>query len=177
MIKKLKYLVLITILLMMINVIPLYASETFYWNGVEIQEYNEESIILPKNIKQSRGIVNGQPRGSIISTAIVDITDELNGNVGLIVQTYAHVGCDKIIHAITLQKYDEANDDWITIERFEFEANQEEQPDKKLSYLVNGIEVKNLPSGIYRARGLHAVYLGEDYEGFSTRTHGITIRR
>ena len=62
-------------------------------------------------------------------------------------------------------------------ERFEFEAKQEDNPDGELAYLINGVDVENLPKGIYRARGLHAVYLGDEYESFASRTDGIQIYR
>jgi len=155
----------------MLNVIPIYASEVFYWNGIEIQECDNESIILPKNIRQSRG----QVRGNIISTGIVDISDGGKGKVELTIQTLAHVRCDRICNALTLQKWNESLEDWQQVTRYEFEAKQEDNPDVKLTHLINGVDVENLPTGVYRARGLHAVYLGEEYEGFSSSTNGIQI--
>ena len=114
-------------------------------------------------------------RGNIISTGIVDISDGGNGKVELTIQTLAHVRCDRICNALTLQKWNESLEDWQQVTRYEFEAKQEDNPDVKLTHLINGVDVENLPTGIYRARGLHAVYLGEEYEGFSSSTNGIQI--
>lgn len=166
-------LIISIILIMVINVMPVYAADTFYWNGIEVQDYNDESIILPENVKESRGIV----RGSILSTGIVDISNGGKGKVELTIQTLAHVRCDRICNALTLQVWNESLGDWQQVERFEFEAKQEDNPGVELAYLINGVDVENLPKGIYRARGLHAVYLGDEYESFASRTDGIQIYR
>ena len=89
----------------------------------------------------------------------------------------AHVRCDRICNALTLQVWNESLGDWQQVERFEFEAKQEDNPDVELAYLINGVDVENLPKGTYRARGLHAVYLGDEYESFASRTDGIQIYR
>ena len=99
---------------------PVYAADTFYWNGIEVQDYNDESIILPENVKESRGIV----RGSILSTGIVDISNGGKGKVELTIQTLAHVRCDRICNALTLQVWNESLGDWQQVERFEFEAEE-----------------------------------------------------
>lgn len=177
MLRRWKMTILCIITMMAINVIPTYADEIFYWNGIEIEEYDDESIILPESVKESRGVEYGQPRGTVISSAMVSISDEYYGNIGLNIQTHAHVACDKIRHSVTLQEWNETGDDWDVVARFEYEALQEDNPDEKLVGLSNGLVVKDLPAGIYRARGLHAVYLGDVYEGFSTKTNGIQISR
>ena len=159
------------IVMLLVNVFPVYASETFYWNGIEVTDYNEESIFLPESVTYSRGAA----RGSILSTGIVDISNGGKGKVELTIQTLAHVRCDKICNALTLQVWNESLGDWQQVTRFEFEAKQEDNPDEELAYLINGVDVENLPTGIYRARGLHAVYLGDEYESFASRTNGIQI--
>lgn len=173
--KKLRNIIKVVVLMLILNTIPVYADEYFYWNGSKITAYDDTSI-LSNGAKKSRDIEYGKPRGSIISTAVVEISDEDNGNIGLRIQTLAHGECDKILHALTLQRLNKEND-WEKVIRFEYEASKEDNPEEKLIALSNGVVVEDLPAGVYRASGLHAVYLGEDYEGFSTRTHGITIRR
>ena len=59
----------------------------------------------------------------------------------------------------------------------EFEAKQEDNPDEDLTLLINAIDVENLEVGTYRARGLHAVYLGDVYEGYTSKTAGIQITK
>ncbi len=173
MIKFCKRIILSVIAITLINSVPVYASEVFYWNGMEVIDYDDESVILPESVRSSRSVV----RGSILSTGIVDISNGGKGKVELTIQTLAHVRCDKICNALTLQVWNESLGDWQQVTRFEFEAKQEDNPDEELAYLINGVDVENLPTGIYRARGLHAVYLGDEYESFASRTNGIQIYR
>lgn len=162
-----------SIMIMILNALPTYAANVFYWNGIEIQEDDGESIILPEGIRRSQG----QVRGNIISTGVLDITNEGKGKVGLTIQTIAHVRCDRICNALTLEKWNDSTEDWDQVLRYEFEALQEDNPDEKLTYLINGVDVENLQPGTYRARGLHAVYVGTDYEGYSSRTNGIQVTK
>lgn len=173
MIKFCKRIILSVIAITLINSVPVYASEVSYWNGMEVIDYDDESVILPESVRSSRSVV----RGSILSTGIVDISDGGKGKVELTIQTLAHVPCDKICNALTLQEWNESLNDWVQVTRFEFEAKHEDNPDEELNYLINGVDVENLPKGIYRARGLHAVYLGDEYESFASRTDGIQIYR
>lgn len=153
---------------------PAYASETFYWNGMEVQENNDElSVILPESVNRS----TGQTRGNIISTGLVSIVDKGKGKVALTVETWAHVPCDKICNGISLQKWNESTEDWEELLFYEFEALKEDNPDEDLVILINGVDVENLQSGTYRARGLHAVYLGTEYEGYTSKTQGIQITK
>lgn len=156
-----------------LNVIPAYASEVFYWNGMEIQDMGEESVILPEEVTQS----TGQARGEVISTGILNIKNEGKGKASLTIETLAHIRCDKICNSLTLQKWNESTEDWQQVSRFEFEALQEDQPDEELKYLINGVDVENLDPGTYRARGLHAVYFGEGYESFSSKTNGVQVTK
>lgn len=161
----------IAVFFTILNTFPVYASNTFYWNGMEIQEYGDESIILPENATNS----TGQARGEVISTGLIDISNEGKGKVGLTIETLAHVRCDRICNTLILQRWDESSEEWNEVSSFDFEALQENQPDKDLIYLINGVDIENLKSGVYRARGLHAVYLGGVYESFSSKTNGIQV--
>lgn len=168
-----RILVCITIFIC-INVMPIYASETFYWNGMKIQENNDEaSAILPESIDRS----TGQTRGDIISTGIVSIVDKGEGKVALTVETWAHVPCDRICNGISFQKWNKTTEDWEELFFYEFEALKEDNPEEDLVILINGVDVENVQSGTYRARGFHAVYLGTEYEGYTSKTQGIQITK
>jgi len=164
---------LLAMVLTIFYVMPSYADTTFYWNGIEMQEYDDSSVILPETVKQSRG----ETRGNVISTGIVSITNRGERKASLSIQTLAHVRCDKICNSLALQKWDESTGDWEQILRYEFEAKQEDNPDEDLTLLINAIDVENLEVGTYRARGLHAVYLGDVYEGYTSKTAGIQITK
>lgn len=174
---KLKNIILVAFIFIIVNAAPSYADVYFNWDGNKVTQYDGDTSVLPTGEKTSRDVKYGNPRGSIISTAIIDISDENKGNVAMHIQTLAHVECDKIIHAATLQRFDKGTNDWERVIRFEYEALKEDNPDEKLTSLSHGVLVEDLPAGTYRASGLHAVYLGDDYESFSTRTNGIQINR
>lgn len=170
---KVKYVMALVFLFVIFNLIPTYANDIFYWNGMEIQDVDDESIILPENIKESRGIT----RGEVISTGLVSIANKGGGKAALTIETLAHVRCDRICNTITLQRWDDSADDWVKVLSYDFEARQEDNPDVDLTSLINGLDVENLQAGTYRARGLHAVYLGDVYEGFTSKTQGIQITK
>lgn len=172
---KCKNLLLAVTIMVLFNVFPAYASEEkiFYWNGIEVKDSDDESIILPENVQYSQG----QARGSVISTGLLDISNKGKGKASLTIETLAHVRCDKICNALTLQKWNDSTEDWEQILYYDFEALQEDNPDEDLVALINGVDVENLQPGTYRARGLHAVYLGETFESFASKTNGIQITK
>lgn len=170
--KKIK-LILVAVIMMLFNTISAYASDVFYWNGIEIREEKDELVILPENVTRSEG----QTRGDVISTGFINITKEGDRKVGLTIETIAHVRCDRICNDLSLQKWNESTEEWENIVHYEFEALQEDNPDEDLIYLINGVDVENLQPGTYRARGIHAVYLGDVYEGYISKTKGIQITK
>lgn len=53
----------------------------------------------------SEGIAKGiEPRGSIIDTAMTSISNLGKGDIGIFIQTLAHVECDKIKNIAVLQR-------------------------------------------------------------------------
>lgn len=172
---KFKKLLMVVTILVVFNSFPAQASEEkiFYWNGIEVKDSDDESIILPEGVRYSQG----QARGSVISTGLLDISNKGKGKVSLTIETLAHVRCDKICNALTLQKWNDSIEDWEQVLHYDFEALQEDNPDEDLVSLINGVDVENLQPGTYRARGLHAVYLGETFESFSSKTNGIQITK
>ena len=164
---------ILAIAISVINIFPSYASKTFYWNGIEIQDYDDESIILPENVTQSRGVVRGQ----VISAGIVSIKNKGDRKATLVIETLAHVPCDRICNSLTLQKWNNSTEDWEQVLNYEFEALQKDNPEEELTSLINGLDVENLEVGKCRVRGLHAVYLGTFYEGYSSKTEGVQITK
>ena len=165
--RKVKLRLCITIIaLVMLSSITTYASEVFYWNGIEIQDYDDEFTVLPSNVTRSQG----QTRGDYISTGFIDITNLGKGKASLTIKKrllmYALI---EYVIQFHLQKWNESSGDWEQVLRYDFESQQEDNPDEELIALVNGIDVENLQEGIYRARGLHAVYLGDIYERFASK--------
>ena len=83
-------------LIMAASVLTVYAAEVECLNGVEVEEadYNITRLV---DENTSEGIAQGiDPRGSIIDTAMTSISNLGKGDIGIFIQTFAHVECDKI---------------------------------------------------------------------------------
>ncbi len=66
------------IVMLLVNVFPVYASETFYWNGIEVTDYNEESIILPESVTYSRGEARGVFYRLVLLIYLMEEKEKLN---------------------------------------------------------------------------------------------------
>ena len=78
------------------SMMQVYAADTQYINGVSVEEADySNACLLNENV--SEGIARGiEPRGSIIDTALTRISNLGKGDIGILIQTVAHVECDKI---------------------------------------------------------------------------------
>lgn len=132
-------------------------------------------VLTPEGTVVSRDEKKIHRRNEVLSTAIAQITNEGKGKIGILLTTLAHVNVDKIRQEAFLDKYDPEAEDWVNVGSYNFVATKDEYPDG-FSYLQSSITVKNQPAGYYyRVRGLHAVWLDGEMDGFSTRTNGVLI--
>lgn len=171
---KIKRLLISVAVLMTLFVFQVYASE----NNVQIENVNqEESILLSEGEKTSKDIVTAVERSSIVSSASSEIIDETGGNIGVIIETLCHVECSQIRNMAILDRYDEENDSWIEIARYDFIANKEDFPNTELTSLTNSFTIENQQTGYYyRIRGIHSVTtLNGKGQVYSTRTNGLLI--
>ena len=75
------------------SMMQVYAADTQYINGVSVEEADySNACLLNENV--SEGIAR-ESRGSIIDTALTRISNLGKGDIGILIQTVAHVECDK----------------------------------------------------------------------------------
>ena len=134
----------------------------------------EELVFLSENITRDKDIVNGE-RGSVVAGVSSEIINESGGNIGFIIQTLCHVQCDKISNTAILERYDESNDRWTEIVRYQFNAKKADFP-WGLSALTNSMTIKNQKTGrYYRIRGIHHVEAQGQILNYSSLTDGLLI--
>lgn len=152
-----------------------YAKEN-RWNKRNKTVNAQDSILLSTTQRHARASKNASVRGSLISTAILDITNAGSGNIDILIETLAHKQCDEIHHKAYLERWDEEHQDWATLESFDFVEYQTDNPDETLSALTSVVTIKDQPTGYYyRARGFHLVSKDKVRQSFSTHTDGVLI--
>ena len=160
----------------MISAIPIQATaaELTNVNGDSIEKYdNSDSYFLEDG--SAEGIAKGiEQRGSIIDTATVQISNLGKGDIGIIIETLAHVECDKIKNIAILQRQEDGK--WVEVSRYIYDAKKEDFPTEDLSGMTNEFTVKNQKTGYYyRVVGVHYVESNGKGQSFMTKTDGIKI--
>lgn len=96
------------------------------------------------------------------------------GDIGIIIETLAHVECDKIKNIAVLQR--EENSKWVEVSRYIYDASKEDFPTEDLSGMTNEFTVKNQKTGYkYRVVGIHYVEANGKGQSFMTKTDGVKI--
>lgn len=152
-----------------------YAKE-YRRNGLKTAGNVPDSSFSSPSQRHARAVKNSTVRGSLISTALLDITNAGGGNIDILIETLAHRQCDDIYHTAYLERWDEEHQDWGFIDSFDFVAHQSDNPDEILTALTSVVTVKNQPTGYYyRLQGYHMVSKGKVQQSFSTHTNGVLI--
>lgn len=166
-----------TAVMLCLYAIPVYAGTNSQNRGATT-DYNKESVFLPEGTSSARDVQNNGARGSIISTAIADITDLGGGKVMVTLETLAHVSCDKIRHKGYLERWDEAKQSWIVAKTFDLTEVKEDQDDGTLPFLIHEITVTGQKVGsCYRVRGVHTATLNGRPETLNTQTDSILLSK
>ena len=156
------------------SMMQVYAADTQYINGVSVEEADySNACLLNENV--SEGIARGiEPRGSIIDTALTRISNLGKGDIGILIQTVAHVECDKIKNIAVLQRQEDGK--WVEVSRYIYDAKKEDFPTEDLSGMSYDFTVKNQKTGYYyRVVGVHYVESNGKGQSFMTKTDGIKI--
>ena len=127
----------------MMAAIPMQANaaELTNVNGVSIEtaDYSDSYFLEDGS---AEGIAKGiEQRGSIIDTATVQISNLGKGDIGIIIETLAHVECDKIKNIAVLQRKEDSK--WVEVSRYIYDAKKEDFPTEDLSGMTNEFTVKN----------------------------------
>ena len=176
---KKKHLLKSFVSIVMLSMMVAFSCEAAELN---VDEYasatqNEETILLPAEVTNSKDVVTGVERSSIISSASSEIIDETGGDIGVIIETLCHVECSEIRNIAILDRLNEETGQWEEQYRYDFIAQKEDFPDTTLSSLINSFTIENQETGYYyRIRGIHSVTT-PDGKGqvYSTRTNGLLI--
>lgn len=166
-----------TAVMICLYAIPVYAGANSQNRSITT-DYNAESAFLPEGTNSARDVQNNGARGSIISTAIAEITDLGGGKVEIVLETLAHVSCDKIRHKAYLDRWDDAKQSWIVAKTIDLTEVKEDQDDGTLPFLIHEITVTGQKVGsYYRVRGVHTATLNGRPETLNTQTDSILLSK
>ena len=166
--KKKLYTLICAGLIMVASAMSSYAAEIEGIDGINIEKADYDiSRVVDEDT--SEGIAKGiEPRGSIIDTAMTSISNLGKGDIGIFIQTLAHVECDKIKNIAVLQR--EEGGKWVEVSRYTYDASKEDFPTEELSGM------KNQKTGYkYRVVGIHYVESNGKGQSFMTKTKGVMI--
>ena len=162
-------------MIMAASMMQVYAADMESINGVSIEEadYNNAHLL---NENVSEGIARGvEQRGRIIDTALSRISNLGKGDIGIFIQTLAHIECDKIKKYCDITR-EEDGDKWVEVSRYTYDASKEDFPTEALVGMTNDFTVKNQKTGYYyRVVGVHYVESNGKGQSFMTKTDGIKI--
>ena len=134
-----------------------------------------EHPVSVSSVSYKEDIVHADPRGEILSTGIVAISDNADGTFYVSIETYAHKNADEISQTLFLEICDVGRDDWVYVDDWEFSTTKVENGGELYEYVVE-MELDGCEVGeSYRVRGLHMVRVGSKTESFSSRTDGVTL--
>lgn len=138
---------------------------------------NEQKATLLKNVNE-QVVVKPQPRGTIISTGTLRISNEGDGAIGVFMQTLAHVDVDETTFGVYLDRWITSEERWANVAHYTFSYTKEDYPDEDLAMKSLSFNIVGQPVDCYyRLRGLHLVVLDGTREMLSTQTDGILITK
>lgn len=147
MLKKCIVYIVVSLLMLQIH-INAYAGE--WTNTKELSNVSEFSSERQTKVK-------GVPRGRLISSIELQLTDKGRGTAGIYADLLCHEPMKYLKMWIFLEKWDEQTENWSIINDHEFTWLAEEYPDQDLTMAVVGYDVSGLERGqYYRLRGLFA---------------------
>lgn len=153
----------IAIVLCLICTVPAFGSEQ---KATFLKDIREQLVVKP------------QPRGSIISTGLLRISNAGEGAIGVFIQTLAHVDVDSTTFAIYLDRWIVSEQRWANVAHYTFPFTKEEYPDDDLAMKSLSFKIVGQPADCYyRLRGVHLVELKGEREMLTTETDGILITK
>lgn len=122
--------------------------------------------------------VASSPRGRVISTGYLQISNVGNGEIGAFIQTLTHTDVDETIFTVYLDRWIESEKRWADIDSYMFSFSKEDYPDEDLSMKSVSFNIIGQPTDCYyRLRGTHLVISGDIRESLSNETDGVLITK
>lgn len=129
-------------------------------------------------VSENAARIVGSPRGMLISSVELSITDLGRGKVELYGKVLCHEPMEKIRLNLILDKWDSGDEAWSQVEKFEFTWLAEDYPGEELTLAFASAEVSDLERGIeYRIRGTAGAWDLDSslYEVFNAGTKSILV--
>lgn len=144
-----------------VSVMPTYAQVRNLSEDIAAREYGDDDFVG----------IEVSPRGQLISSATLELSDEGYRAVGIYSQVLCHVEVRKIIMAVMLQKYEDGK--WTTVNRKDLEWLKEDYPDDDMSMAIVTYKLRGLEAGKYRLKGNYSVFeMDGSLQEFKTVTTG-----
>ena len=173
MMKKAKK-ILVTVILMSVLMIENVYASIPTWS--QLSGHHNSSVLLMRGENESVDEVQDAEIGLRLSTAVLRIVNEQNGDLYINVDTLTHKFVDKIYETVFLDVWDDSKEDWVQIGKWDFERSKEEEENEELSSFYVGFTVSGCElNRYYRARAMHLVQWGDDMEGKATETNGVLL--
>lgn len=138
------------------------------------QEIEKVNSFVSENVSR----IVGTPRGMLISSVELMISDLGGGTVELYGDVLCHKPMEKIKLNMYLDKWVSENSDWSQINKYELTWLAEDYPDELLTMAMGKVKVPNLERGIdYRLRGIAGAWDLDSnlYEVFRADTASILV--
>ncbi|MDO5407820.1 MAG: hypothetical protein Q4F28_10930 [Eubacteriales bacterium] len=149
--KKACLISMLVVMIMLVSQSIAYAESTWESSAKDIDIVQEYS-----NGKMAR--LNGMPRGSLISSFEVSITDRGNGTVGLFGSILCHEPMREVRMNLYLEVWDAEHSAWAKVETYKYTWVAAEMQED-LTAAVVSFDVDGLERGRdYRLRGIAGAY-------------------
>lgn len=166
--KKKSIKIILGIALSIACVTPAFGQEMYFTDPFQVVNVSVEG---------SKAVVK-QPRGSVISTGILEISSPGNGEIGVYMQTLTHVDIDETTFGVYLDRWIESEQKWANVADYRFVYNKENSPDDNLTSKAISFNILGQPTDCYyRLRGVHIVTSNGTREMLSSQTDGILISK
>ena len=141
------------------------------------QQVQNDSRLLSETEKTSIGRDVIGARSKALASAMCSITDTEKGIINIYAETLMFQSVDWAALTIYLEKWDDKNEKWSTVEIFEREFTPADNEDGELNSVELSISVGTQPAGhYYRIRCIHELeYDNGWYEAKSTKTDGVLL--
>ena len=155
--------------------------------GVNMSVYAEECDMdsrarsiedVATTVSENVARITGTPRGMMISSVELSITDLGGGTAQLFGEVLCHEAMEEIKLNLYLDQWIEENNDWAQLNKFEFDWLAEDYPDEELTMAYAYVNIPNLDRGEeYRVRGIAGAWdLDSDlYEVWREASLGILV--
>lgn len=151
--------VCLTIIMMVMSIMPAYAQVKTLSDDVSARQYSNDDLVG----------IEVSPRGQIISSVTLELSDEGYRALGIYSQVLCHVEARKIKMAVILQKLEDGQ--WTQVHRKDIEWLKEDYPDDDMSMAIVTYKLRGLSAGDYRLKGNYSVFeLGGSLQEFKTVT-------